>query len=529
MVLAAAALLLGGTTLHFVAGFYGGRDTSEHAWGADDAYITYRYADNLLHGHGLVFNPGERVEGFTNLLFVGISALTLGVFGKAWAYPAVTALNLVFAALAFLVFHRRAAEHLGPRRAALASLLFAGCPSWWLWTASGMETSLVVLLQLALWSAVDREQAEGGNCPVWPLALAATLLILARADGFVWVAAAAAYFLLQGNRRSALRTLGVAAPSFVALFAWRLAYYGELLPNTYYAKVSDPFPARIAAASRRLVELALEVGLLPYLLTFVVVAAALVSGRKSWSRRLRWPFPVFFAAAVTGFWIVVGGDHYAERFLLILFPLGIVELLRLFDGAGARSSAVLVLLLLSLQCRPLLFDPRFDYVAGRYDCWVTLGEFLAEVPGDPLLAVDAAGKIPFFSGLRTIDMRGLTDPHIARIESRVMDSPGHNKRAPEYVLDRRPELIAAWVLPQLDLAVGLQRPLYSQAGYRLAWMLNTARVSRRWDVLDVRGASDDDIRNLVAAGYRYGVLEHRADGDPGEKLPRGSHPAASGL
>ena len=35
----------------------------------DDAFITFRYAANLAHGHGLVFNPGERVEGYSNFLW----------------------------------------------------------------------------------------------------------------------------------------------------------------------------------------------------------------------------------------------------------------------------------------------------------------------------------------------------------------------------------------------------------------------------------------------------------------------------
>src|SRR5262249_45093435 len=40
----------------------------------DDAYISYRYADNLVRGHGLVFNPGERVEGYSNFLWVMLAA-----------------------------------------------------------------------------------------------------------------------------------------------------------------------------------------------------------------------------------------------------------------------------------------------------------------------------------------------------------------------------------------------------------------------------------------------------------------------
>src|SRR5207244_12236047 len=63
------ALLLAGTLLHARAGYFQD-DLSGHARGSDDAYISYRYAQNLARGNGLVFNPGERVEGYSNLLHV---------------------------------------------------------------------------------------------------------------------------------------------------------------------------------------------------------------------------------------------------------------------------------------------------------------------------------------------------------------------------------------------------------------------------------------------------------------------------
>ena len=51
------------------------------AWLADDSFVSFRYAWNLVHGHGLVYNAGERVEGYSNLLWTLLMAggLTLGV------------------------------------------------------------------------------------------------------------------------------------------------------------------------------------------------------------------------------------------------------------------------------------------------------------------------------------------------------------------------------------------------------------------------------------------------------------------
>ena len=55
-------------------------------WTLDDAYISFRYAENLVAGDGLVFNPGERVEGYTNFLWVmGVAALNLVGLGSVEA------------------------------------------------------------------------------------------------------------------------------------------------------------------------------------------------------------------------------------------------------------------------------------------------------------------------------------------------------------------------------------------------------------------------------------------------------------
>ncbi len=509
---AAAVVLLVGALLHLAAGYSGGTDTSEHALGTDDAYITYRYAQNLVAGHGLVFNPGERVEGYTNLGFVLLSAVLLLAVGGEHLYWGVAVLNLALLLLLFAAFVGHARERLGRRRAGAAAGLLATCPALWLWTASGMETVLVAALQVGVWIAVERLEEDDGRHGVALLAALLGLGAVVRADGFLWIAVAVAYLALRGQGRKALHA-GLSSASVVALlFAGRLVYYAELWPNTYYAKVAEPLATRWQRGAAQLYELAMSQGLLPYLLVLLFVLIRPIARAAAGGRGRRRPFlaaasfPSFFSACLVLYWIHVGGDHFEERFLLALFPLGIVTFLRLFSDLGGGRLAMLATLLVVLQTRPLFADPRFAYEAGRYDCWVTLGEFLAEQPDDTVLAVDAAGKIPYFSGLRTIDMLGLADRHIARGETRGGEEAGHNKADPRYVLDRRPDLIAAWVTPSLDLAAGLDRRLYRQAGYRLTWMLNTSKRSREWNVLDVSAATDPQIFELIRRGYRYGVL-----------------------
>jgi hypothetical protein len=51
----------------------------------DDAMVSMRYAENVVQGHGPVWNPGERVEGYTNPLMVALMTVTLAVFEKSTA------------------------------------------------------------------------------------------------------------------------------------------------------------------------------------------------------------------------------------------------------------------------------------------------------------------------------------------------------------------------------------------------------------------------------------------------------------
>lgn len=534
---ASAVALLSGALLHVVAGYSGGTSTSEHTLGTDDAYISYRYALNLVEGHGLVFNPGERVEGFTNFGFVLICAFLLLFVESASLYWAVVALNLVILLVLFAVFLRQTEERWGAPLVPYAACLLALCPPLWLWTASGMETVLVTALQVALWISIERLETEGGRRRLAYVAVILGLGAIVRADGFLWIGIAVAYLVLRGCYRRALLTGLASAPAVVLIFAGRLIYYGELWPNTYHAKLTESLAVRWHRGAAQLYDLATSHGLLLYLIVllyFLIWPASSAAGgpKKRGALLGAFSFPSFFSLCLAGYFVHIGGDVFEERFLLALFPLGIVTFLRLFSNLDRRRLALLVAMLAILQTRPLFEDPRFTYNSERYDCWVTLGRFLAEQPGDSVLAVDAAGKIPYFSGLPTIDMLGLTDRHIARVESRG-EWVGHSKMDPEYVLARRPDFIAAWILPglnvepgygldrvlprrtgyQLDLAFGLDRGIYSRAGYHLAWMLNTSKESREWNVVDVSGASASEVLDLVTRGYRYGVLARSRGGE----------------
>lgn len=507
-----ASILLLGCLLHFVAG-YTHFDVTGAAYGTDDAYISYRYAQNLVHGAGLVFNLGERVEGYSNFLYVLLLTPAFLVTKGIGVYVYATLFNILCALGAYLIFRKWICRNFSPTVTALASFLFVACPTIWLWTASGMETIWILMIQLAIWAKAERcvePDATARDVVILCCAIAAS--VLSRADGFALPLFALGYLLLKGKYK-ALIWCGVAFGGVtVAYILWRYSYYGYFLPNTYYAKVSGPLSARIEYALQLLLVIALSEGLLLYL----VGALAIIL--LQWYRGLRQhtPFPnsLSFAhilfLALLSYWIYIGGDNFHERFLLLIYPVGIYLI---FDAIGQSAPKVILValtgILAILQLTVLMTDGRFQYTAPKYDRWIMLGEYLAEYHAGQTLAIDAAGKVPFFSSLSTIDMFGLNDAIIAH-QDVASFTVGHNTVNPVYVLSRQPQLIAGGIDGAgLNLNAGLKRELYLNQGYELKYLVST-EVSDMERIIDVSQLDSTAVGALVEHGYHYGVLQkHR--------------------
>jgi arabinofuranosyltransferase len=508
ILLAAAVLLLAGCLLQIVAG-YSHPDLSGHAWGSDDAYISYRYAQHLASGQGLVFNPGERVEGFSNLLYVLLLAPAAALVSSENLYAVSAGLNVVFALAALVLLYRFTLRRLGPEPAAAVAMLVALCPAIWVWVASGLETPLVLLLQIAVWVLAE-DVVEGRDRRLaGALCLVAALCVLARVDGFITPFLAAGFLILRGRWRAGLAVAATTVATFGATTLWRLSYYGWPLPNTYYAKVTGALPLRLEAGGQQLLSVLLGTGLM------VSVAALAVSGVAG-LKELKLSFPIVFAAGWLAYFVYVGGDFYSDRFLLALFPMGAWALLALAaESKSRRMVAVLVVLLAVAQLTPIVRDPRYSYTLAKYDRWVTLGHFLGATHRGEVIAIDGAGKVPFFSGLQTIDMLGLADVHIAhgKADPKGYFWAGHAKSDLDYVLARRPDLISNWLAGRWGLEAGpiLEPAKLARAGYRLAYLVNADPHSKGQgkDILDVRNLSPDEIRRLRDHGYRTGVFERK--------------------
>ncbi|MCB9662980.1 MAG: hypothetical protein H6732_02625 [Alphaproteobacteria bacterium] len=425
---------------------------------ADDALISLRYARHLAEGRGLVWNEGEWVEGYSNLLWV------LLVAGGTWLggdpVRVARSLGVGCAALTGLVLAWTVARGARPRAAAtVAAGVWAVSGAAAAWAVGGLEQPLVALLvacaAAALWPTGPSRPALAG------LALAA--LCLTRPDGPVWVGGfTLGHLLVRRGEREVWRDLalvvGLPLGAVAGQLAWRLWVHGELLPNTARVKLAWHGTRRqqgvgfLAAASDAHAVL--------------VAAGALVVGAAS-----RWPAPraavallVPPMAAWSVYVALMGGDGVtfpAWRHVVPLLPLGallasrVVVLPVLPAWAAAGGVVVLVGGHLAVQ----RMDPHDALRSARYTRTVEFARQASAVlvaafdAAGPRLAVTAAGGVPYYTDWPAIDMLGLTDAEVARRRPANLGAGwmGHELHDADAVLARRPDLVMLGMPPGREL------------------------------------------------------------------------------
>lgn len=493
--------------LQVVAG-YSHRDLCANALGADDAFISYRYAQNLMEGNGLVFNPGQRVEGYSNFLYVLMVAPAFLFLGGSSIYFYSSLLNILAIVVTFHLFYNYMMS-VAPKQSFLAGLLFCLYPSFWVWTASGMETAVVLLLQIAFIVTVARCSTDHGEDRNQRFALIlSVLLVLIRADGFILPFIAIIYFVIKRQYKIAGVFGAVLGLTLICILILRYFYYHDLLPNTVYAKVSGPLIARVSYSLQLLLVLGTLAGLMPFLYLVILnsgielksVSKNLDALRESIS------FENLFILIWIAYWIFIGGDVYYERFLLIVVPIGIIALAKIinaFDIPGAMP--FISILIIIMYASIVLSDPRFSYSLVKYDCWQELGEYLAENHPGEVVATGAAGKIPYYSGLASIDMYGLNDKYIAKQQASTFVA-GHSKFAPDYVFAQKPGLITGWLVGS-NLDAGMTSEVYEKNGYRLTYLVfMRPNLGSNDPIINVTGLDFEDIQAFAEQGYAYAVL-----------------------
>jgi hypothetical protein len=188
---------------------------------ADDAYIVARYAIQWWHGHGLVFNAGERVNMLTSPLHTWV-AIALG--GAVAAYQAIAA-AIVVATLAAIAWRRKSLLFL---------VLTLASPALAFWTVGGLETPLLLAI-CAVIAYLATKASPTRNDLVATVVLCA-LAVFTRYDAVAFVAPIGLACVLR-DRRALVAAL-VCATSLAAWIGWTKSYYGDVLPTSFYVKAA---------------------------------------------------------------------------------------------------------------------------------------------------------------------------------------------------------------------------------------------------------------------------------------------------
>lgn len=293
----------------------------------DDGMISMRYAKNLINRHGLVWNVGERVEGFTNPLWTLLMAGVIWCCGTHYAPLAMQALGGLICLSTFGTYCRCGIRNCASGFAILTGLLllvFSYPVSYWALT--GMEASAVCLtLAIAARAQYSYENGSSKN-PLLLLAGSMALAYCLRPDGWLAITpffAASWYDAIKERKyRSALFASAIFAAVVGAVLVGRFLYYGELVPNTYVLKV-EGYPLSLRIKNGLAFVRLFCVGNYPVL---ILILLAVVSKRR-----------VAFlnatsAVIVLGYQIYVGGDPWLYwRQLLPVYLLSAFSVLLVFD------------------------------------------------------------------------------------------------------------------------------------------------------------------------------------------------------
>lgn len=430
----------------------------------DDAFIAFRYVDNLREGHGLVYNPGERVEGYTCFLWIMLLA---GLFSLG-ADPVLAAnvANTAFGVIGLVCVWRFGRLLFGRRWWALVPpLVLALDRTYAGWCTGGLGTKLFTTL---VFVAASRAYIEHDIRRVaFPMAgLLFGLATLARPEGGLFFGVTLLWYLAGGFRGGRLGRLAMFVGGYLLVVVphvvWRYSYYGDLLPNTFYAKVGGLYWENGIPYLWLYLR---HQHLVPVLLALVVVAL-LVNPWKSRRRRFV-PFALSLCAGQVAYLIYIGGDVYEFRFLDVILPwlalvstAGAYSLARRVRPARHLAPAAVVLIVLNQSL------PTIASLAGRDGLWSAqllgraaevenmemqhvddydreVAEWLKRFarPGDSL-AIDAAGLLPYLTKLPTLDLHGLNDRMVARQPISIRGWPGHEKHASlEYIRSKRPTFV----------------------------------------------------------------------------------------
>ena len=374
----------------------------------DDAYIFFRYAHNIANGHGPIWNiDGLPVEGFSSPVWV----YWLGVWGQWFDIPTIARLSGVIGMMGSLYSIHQMSDR--STWAVWGVLLTMG---FHYWGTAGLESSWVIWLTVLCLPLLE-------DAPTPKTMFYLSVLGLLRPEGLGLV------LLLSGwnwwmHRK---HLIWLAWIPVLIWFGVRWQIYGDLLPNTYWAKATGDTWFRIQSGLIYAGWLAIPIGLgfiyqswkiwwFPTVLWLVVL---LGGGDWMWHDRLLLP-------VISVIWVFSARLDWTPRLLLTLPLLKYwipISLLSATVGAGITGKQLPI---------------RLHQEGNLIEISEVMANDIRQVYSeDSLIAINHAGVLPYFlADYPFIDMSALNDRHLARLNGNL-----HEKYDPDYILSLKPDLV----------------------------------------------------------------------------------------
>ena len=446
----------------------------------DDVFITLRVVENLVHGNGFVYNPGEFVEGYSNWLWVVLLSVPAASsmsqpateFGLLWAAKALSyAFALGTISLTFFLTRRLLAEsNLKHMFSAVSVLALVSCAPFVLWSLSGMETlacafffTLAVYLLAVIFSPRAPYHPVHARLYV-ALGFVLALASLTRPEPVLHAGLAFAFLAWKSPSHERKRGLLYSVLPFVIIMSgfltWRWLTYDDLLPNTFYAKTGGGLRSLVLGSKYLLAGLAAIAGPLLLFLPFA-------PGQARKQQASIQAIGIFVAASVI-FSVYSGGDWMPGfRFLVPVAPMLLVAaVIGLHNVFIVVRQAGLLTAIPHWAFAAFLFIAVFStafygrtMIRGQIPQMATglrvirghalpvhyrVAKWLQKHTNGPFsVATGEAGLIGYLNPeLRLLDCNGLMDKNIARIRKAggVLNV--------DYFLDQEPDYV---ILPGLDV------------------------------------------------------------------------------
>jgi hypothetical protein len=443
----------------------------------DDAMISMRYARNLADGYGLVWNPaGDRVEGYTNPLWVGFMAIFHFLPIPSSKLSLLVQISGAIFLITNLIFVKKIAESL--TNSTLVALLAVVLTAFYTplnnWGLQGMEVSALLLItSISVWLAMKSTRTNTFSPLIYILLGVSTLIRIDMAVIYVVILVYMVIVLPDQRRKNLIWGLGLFAFFILGQTIFRMVYYGEPLPNTYYLKVSGyPIILRIIRGLYVLFQFAWRFNWMLFLfpltalifrrdreiiLLFIVfiaqVAYSIYVGGDAWehkggsNRYISIAMPIYFISFVYAAYLIKGAIidkmHSDSKYLETAANIGLLIFI-----LASMVNFNMILNVRSLERWALMRQPIF--IEGNKE-YVQIANALKKITTpDATIAVVSAGAIPYFTDLEAIDLLGKNDPVIAHEPSQgamgirsISDfRPGHMKWNYDYSIGQlKPDVI----------------------------------------------------------------------------------------